>query len=86
MPKKVVTIYDAKSSLSRLIARAADGETIYIGAFGKAQAILAPLPKQQRIVSLGALKNKSDYSVPDSSVLGPDQEVADLFYGNGTQS
>ena len=34
----VVTMHQAKSNLSKLVKKAASGEEIYIGAYGKAQA------------------------------------------------
>jgi antitoxin (DNA-binding transcriptional repressor) of toxin-antitoxin stability system len=38
--KVVVPMHEAKSSLSQLVKRAAAGETIYIGAYGRAEAKL----------------------------------------------
>jgi prevent-host-death family protein len=35
-----ITIHEAKTNLSRLVKRAAAGETIYIGAYGKPEAVL----------------------------------------------
>jgi len=44
-----IPIHQAKSNLSKLIKRAAAGENIYIGAFGKAEAMLTAVsPEQQR--------------------------------------
>ena len=44
-----IPIHEAKSNLSRLIKRAAAGENIYIGAFGKPQVMLTAVsPEQQR--------------------------------------
>ena len=44
-----IPIHEAKSNLSRLIKRAAAGETIYIGAYGKPEAVLCAVsPEQQR--------------------------------------
>ncbi len=43
MPK-VISIYDAKTNLSKLVKQAEAGQTIYIGDYGKLQAILAPAP------------------------------------------
>lgn len=39
-PKTIVSMHEAKSSLSQLVKRAAAGETIYIGAYGKPEAKL----------------------------------------------
>ena len=44
-----ISIHEAKSNLSKLVKRAAAGETIYIGAYGKAEAVLTAVsPEQQR--------------------------------------
>ena len=37
---KTISIHEAKTNLSRLVKRAAAGETIYIGAYGKPEAAL----------------------------------------------
>lgn len=47
MPK-AVNLYDAKTHLSRLVDRAADGEEIVIAKAGKPRARLVPLAKRTR--------------------------------------
>lgn len=49
---KTVTIHDAKTNLSKYIAAAKKGETVYIGGFGKAEVVLTaiqqkPAPKKR---------------------------------------
>jgi len=44
----VVSIYEAKTHLSKLVKRAKAGETILIGAYGNPEAILAPVPLRPR--------------------------------------
>ena len=60
---KVLSIYEAKTHLSKLVRQAEAGETIYIGAYGKQQAILSPVPKKL-LVKIGVWANKSqpDYN------------------------
>ena len=58
-----ISIHEAKSSLSKLVKRAAAGETIYIGAYGKAEvALTAVSPEQQRAElrkgAFGCMKDK----------------------------
>jgi prevent-host-death family protein len=48
MPEKTVNIHDAKTQLSRLIARAERGERITIARAGKPVAQLGPAPKSRR--------------------------------------
>jgi prevent-host-death family protein len=47
-----VSIHEAKSNLSKLIKRAAAGETIYIGAYGKPQAELTAISPEKRDAEL----------------------------------
>ena len=37
---KTISIHEAKTNLSKLIKRAVAGETIYIGAYGKPEAVI----------------------------------------------
>jgi prevent-host-death family protein len=58
-----ISIHEAKSNLSKLVKRAAAGETIYIGAYGKAEAVLtAAEPAEQRAhlreKAFGCMKGK----------------------------
>ncbi len=62
----VVTINQAKRSLSQLVARANSGEDIYIGAYGKAQAKIVAISDVdiQKTKKIGVLAGKLD--IPDS--------------------
>jgi prevent-host-death family protein len=58
-----ISIHEAKSNLSKLVKRAAAGETIYIGAYGKAEAVLTAVePAEQRAKlreeAFGCMKGK----------------------------
>ena len=83
--QKTIPIHEAKSSLSRLVKRAAAGETIYIGAYGKPEAALTAVsPEKQRAERrkgfFGCMKGKMvlpegwDDPLPD--------EIIDLFYNS----
>ena len=66
---EVVSMHKAKSTLSKLVQRAASGETILIGAYGKVDAKLVPanLPtaKQKRIgILTGKLVVPDDFDAP----------------------
>ena len=58
----IIPMHKAKSSLSQLVKRAAAGETIYIGAYGKPEAvIISPesLPKKRPVnEAFGCMKGK----------------------------
>ena len=81
--EKTISIHEAKSNLSKLIKRAAAGETIYIGAYGKAEAALTAVsPEEQRAElrkkAFGCMKGKMilhegwDDPLPD--------DIIDSFY------
>jgi antitoxin (DNA-binding transcriptional repressor) of toxin-antitoxin stability system len=56
---KVVSMHQAKSSLSQLVHRAEQGEDIYIGAYGKAQAkIIAANKEDKPHKKIGVLAGK----------------------------
>ena len=73
----VVSMHQAKSTLSQLINRAEQGETVYIGAWGKAQAKIVPLdynekPKKQFGILAGKLQVPEDFddSLSDEVLAG----------------
>lgn len=77
---EVVSIYEAKSQLSRLVKRAHNGEVIYIGAYGRPEAMLVPLPAR-RSIPIGIWKDRRPagvtYDTPD--LVGPDPDIAADF-------
>ena len=48
MPDVVYNLYEAKSSLSQLVDRAASGEEIFIAKAGKPMAKLVPIPQSRK--------------------------------------
>lgn len=77
---EVVSMHQAKSTLSQLVTRAQQGEVIYIGAYGKVQAkIVAASQKEKQQKKTGVLAGK--LKVPeDFDALLPD-DVLDAFTG-----
>lgn len=64
---KSINLYDAKTQLSRLVDRAADGEEIIIAKGGKPKARLVPLAKAVRRragVWKGKVRIASDFDAP----------------------
>ena len=62
MSQTVVPIHQAKTNLSQLVKRAAEGERILIGSYGRPEAVLASLdilPERK----LGLMKG--EFIVPD---------------------
>jgi prevent-host-death family protein len=78
-----IPIHEAKSNLSKLVKRAAAGETIYIGAYGKPEAALTAVsPEKQRAElrkgAFGCMKGKMILHEGWEDPL-PD-EIIDEFY------
>ena len=66
---EVISMHQAKSTLSQLVKRAANGETILIGAYGKIDAKLVPVTQtstpQKRIgILAGKLTIPDDFDSP----------------------
>jgi len=84
---ETISIHEAKSSLSRLVKRAAAGETIYIGAYGKPEAVLTGVsPEQQRAKERAELRGKAFGCMKGKMILHegwedplPD-DIIDEFY------
>lgn len=86
---KVITIYDAKANLSKLVKRAQAGKTVYIGAFGIPQAVIAPLPAKPK-VKLGIWQGKRKITYSDNDLINSDPKLikqmteGSLFPDGGT--
>jgi len=77
--KNVLTIYEAKTNLSKLIKQAGRGSTIYIGAYGQPQAVLMA-PPAKKTIKLGVLAHKKQgnaYVYDD--LVGSDNEINTAF-------
>ena len=81
----VVTIHEAKTTLSRLIARAEAGEEIVIARGRDPVVRLQPVVNPKRRPQFGALKGKLD--IPDSFFFDPlPQDELRLWEGGGEDS
>lgn len=75
---EALSIYEAKTNFSKLVKRAAKGETIYVGAYGKIQAVIAP-PDKKRKLNLSVLEGKFD-GIDDEAFTSLDTDVQKLFF------
>lgn len=80
---QIVNIHEAKTHLSRLIERAAQGESFIIAKAGKPMVRVVsidakPVKKPQR---LGFMKGKG--KIPDDFDTMYAKEIEDLFYNDG---
>ena len=78
-----ITIHEAKSNLSRLVKRAAAGETIYIRAYGKPEAVLTAVSPERQQAELrkgafGCMKGKM--ILPEGWEDPLPDDIIDEFY------
>lgn len=76
-----VNIHEAKTHLSRLVERAANGETVVIAKAGKPIAKLVPLEKPGVDTSkrLGGLRGQ--LTIPDDFKGFMKDDIEEMFYG-----
>jgi prevent-host-death family protein len=77
----VVNIHEAKTHLSKLIEKAAQGESFIIAKAGKPMVKVVALdaPTGKKIRRLGFMKGKM--SVPDNFDRMFEREIEEMFYG-----
>ena len=76
---QVVSIYEAKTNLSKLVKKAQSGQTIYVGAYGKPQAMLVSVPSKKPIpIGIWALKRIPN-AYKDEDIINPDQDIISDF-------
>lgn len=73
----VVNIHEAKTHLSRLLERVANGEHIVISKAGRPIADL--VPHRARLVVFGTLKDVLRY---DDAAFDVDADIQRMFYGD----
>ena len=76
----IVPMHQAKSALSQLVKRAAGGETIFIGSYGRAEAVLKSAASAKPKKRLGLLKGK--LKVPDDFDAPLPPELLAAFEGS----
>ncbi len=79
MSTAIVPMHQAKSTLSQLVKRAASGETIFIGSYGRAEAVLAAASSAKPKKRLGLLEGK--LIVPDDFDEPLPPEILAAFEG-----
>ena len=80
MSTTIVPMHQAKSSLSQLVKRAANGETIFIGSYGRAEAVLTSAATAKPKKRLGLLEGK--LTVPDDFDAPLPPELLAAFEGD----
>ena len=80
MSTGIVPMHQAKSSLSQLVKRAAGGETIFIGSYGRAEAVLTSAASAKPKKRLGLLEGK--LTIPDDFDAPLPPELLAAFAGD----
>ncbi|MDR1241947.1 MAG: type II toxin-antitoxin system prevent-host-death family antitoxin [Deltaproteobacteria bacterium] len=80
MSTTIVPMHQAKSSLSKLVKRAAGGEIIFIGSYGRAEAVLTSAASAKPKKRLGLLEGK--LTVPDDFDASLPPELLASFEGH----
>ncbi len=75
---KQISIYEAKTQLSKLVDRASKGETLIIAKAGTPLAQLVPLEEPKKKIRLGSMAG--EFVVPDDFDDPLPDEVLDEFY------
>jgi prevent-host-death family protein len=78
---EIVNVHEAKTHLSRLLERVAEGEEIVIGKAGKPVARLVPYQASQEPRKPGALKGQI-WMADDWDSDEVNREIEDLFYSS----
>ena len=80
---ETIPIHEAKSNLSKLVKRAAAGENIYIGAYGKPEAVItaadsAKIRAERRKQAFGCMKGKME--LPEGWDAPLPDDIIESFY------
>lgn len=76
-----VNVHEAKTHFSRLLDRAAKGETIVIAKAGKPYARLLPLESREETAKRRIGFMKGQMTVPDDIKTPYADEIEEMFYG-----
>lgn len=76
---KVITIYDAKTNLSKYIKQAKSGVPVYIGSYGEQEVVLMAAKPKPNTIKFGTAKGKIKYQ--QSALEGYDPDITEMFYG-----
>ena len=78
---KVITIYDAKTNLSKYIKQAKTGQLVYIGGYGQKEVVLMAAKADKPAIKFGTAAGKFKYN--NAALEGTDPDIQKLFYGKG---
>jgi prevent-host-death family protein len=77
---KVITIYDAKTNLSKYIKQAKEGSPVYIGSYGEQEVVLMAAKPNKPTIKFGTAHGKIKYK--NTNIEGSDPDIQNMFYGD----
>jgi prevent-host-death family protein len=77
---KVITIYDAKTNLSKYIRQAKAGTPVYIGSYGQEEVVLMAAKPKKAKIKFGTAAGKISFK--QSDLEGTDPDIQTMFYGS----
>lgn len=75
---KVISIYEAKTHLSKYIKQAKSGKPVYIGGYGKEEVMLVPAAPMKPPIKLGVWKDRP-LGYKDEDLIGSDPDIVEDF-------
>lgn len=75
----VINMFEAKTNLSKLVARVQKGERITIARSGVPIAPIVPYKPPKRTVKFGTAAGQ--YHFIDDALVGIDPDIQEMFYG-----
>jgi prevent-host-death family protein len=78
---KIVTIYDAKTNLSKYIKEAKAGNPVYIGSYGQQEVVLMAAKPNKSKITYGTAAGKLSHN--EMLNEGLDTDIQEMFYGKG---
>ena len=78
---ETINIHEAKTHLSRLVEKAAKGESFIIAKAGKPMVKVVPLdaPEEKKVQRIGFMEGQGN--IPDDFDRMFEDEIAEMFYG-----
>lgn len=74
--KNTISIYEAKTNFSKLVAKAKKGEEVVIGAYGEPEVMLVPYKKKNKL-NIGVWDHKGIKF--DDDIVNSDPEIVKMF-------
>lgn len=75
---KAISIYEAKTHLSKYIKQAKAGQPVYIGSYGQQEVMLVPAAPKKQPIKIGIWKDRKK-GYKDKDIIGSDPDILKDF-------